>query len=234
MPISISTILAPVKDLLFISDCFHCGLPLRDGEERICTACWDTLTPVRPGDHTLAVLQHRFSESGTIAAVDALCYFEKGKLLQDLAHGLKYQEMTSFGYALGRRLGDLVKHRPVDLIVPVPLNKRKERERGYNQSDWIAKGIADVTGVPLRTDIVLRHRYTVTQTHLNAQERKANIAEAFGIPRPAAVSGRSLLIVDDIITTGSTIQEVAAVLSHAGASTIYVAAAGLARLDDDL
>jgi ComF family protein len=233
MPLSLSTIFAPIRDVLFISDCFHCGLPLRDGEQRICRACWDTLTPVRPGDHTLTILLQRFSASGMIDGIDALCYFEKGKLLQNLAHGLKYQEMTSYGYDLGRRMGDMVRHRRVDVIVPVPLNKRKERERGYNQSDWIARGISDVTGVPLRTDTVVRQRYTVTQTHLNAQQRKENIADAFGIPRPAEVNGRSILIVDDIITTGSTIQEVASVLRNAGASSVYVAAAGLAKLGED-
>ncbi len=233
MPISLQTILTPLRDMLFVSDCFHCGASLRDGEQRICSACWNSVTPVRSGDHTLSVLQQRFSGSGTIDGLDAICYFEKGKLLQSIAHALKYQEVTSLGYALGCRLGEIVRYRTVDLIIPVPLNKRKERERGYNQSDWIGKGIADVTGWALRADIVRRRRYTVTQTHLNAQERLENIADAFEIVHPSSVTGRSVLIVDDIITTGATIQEVAAILRNAGASTVYVAAAGLAKLGED-
>lgn len=233
MPISLQSILTPLRDVLFTPECFHCGVPLRDGEERVCAGCWNSLTPVRPGDHTLTVLQQRFSASGVIDGLDALWYFEKGKLLQSIAHALKYQEVTSLGYALGCRLGNAVKYRPIDLIVPVPLNKRKERERGYNQSDWIGRGIADVTGWSLRSDIVRRRRYTVTQTHLNARERMENIADAFEAVDASSVKGLSVIIVDDIITTGATIQEVAAVLRSAGASAVFVAAAGLAKLRED-
>ncbi|NUN69599.1 MAG: ComF family protein [Bacteroidetes bacterium] len=233
MPNILHSILTPFRDLLFVADCLHCGTPLRDGDRRVCRQCWDSLTPVRGGDHTLEVLRARFAAGGAIDGLEALCYFEKGGLLQSLAHALKYGEVTALGYELGYRLGAIVPPGSTDLIIPVPLNKRKERERGYNQSDWIGKGLSERTGIPFRTDIVRRRRYTVTQTHLNAQERKKNIADAFEVVLPQAVQHASCIIVDDIITTGSTIQELAAVLKQAGAARIVAAAAGLARLGED-
>lgn len=229
---TLSAFVEPLFDHLFVLECFHCGARLTNGEQRICSACWNTLTPVRPGDHTLSVLQQRFAEGGSVDGIHALCYFEKRGLLQTLAHGLKYQETTAFGFELGRRLAQNLPLPPSDAIVPVPLNRKKLRERGYNQSDWLAKGIASVTGMPVWTDAVTRVKYTVTQTHLNAEERKVNIAQAFIVPKPAVVEGRTVLLVDDIITTGSTIQEVAGVLRMAGAASVHVAAAGLAKLGE--
>jgi ComF family protein len=216
-----SVMLQPLRDFLFITDCFHCGEQLRDGERRICRRCWDSVTPVRETDHTFSVLTQRFAAGGVIDGVTAFCYFEKGKLLQTLAHSLKYEEFTSFGYELGVKLAGTLPRRSFDAIIPIPLNKRKERERGYNQSDWIGKGISSVTGIPLLPKVIRRVKYTVTQTHLTADQRKENIAEAFQASDAGWIKDKSVLLVDDIITTGSTIQE-----------AIHVGAAGLALLGE--
>lgn len=228
----IAHITAPMKDFLFVTECFHCGNRLQNGEERICARCWSSVTPVMSGDHTLMVLQQRFADGGVIDDVASLYYFEKGKLLQSLAHSLKYEEVTAFGFELGVRLAQKLEGRKIDGIIPVPLNKRKERERGYNQSDWIGKGISSVTGIPVWSKAVRRVKYTVTQTHLNADQRKENIAEAFEVVETETVKDASVMIVDDIITTGSTIQEAAKVLRSAGAAHIIVGSAGLAKLGE--
>jgi len=191
------------------------------------------LSLVGNNDHTFKVLQRRFLEGGVIDDFVALYYFEKGKLLQSLAHSLKYEEVTAFGFELGVKIADKLKKRNIDAIVPVPLNKRKERERGYNQSDWIGNGISSETGVPVMSQAVRRVKYTVTQTHLNAEQRKANIAEAFVVTDGGLVKGKTILLVDDIITTGSTIQEVAKVLKASNTEKIIVASAGLAKLGMD-
>jgi len=225
-----SIMLQPLRDFLFATDCFHCGERLCDGERRICNRCWDSVTPVHETDHTFSVLQQRFAAGGVIDGVSALCYFEKGKLLQTLAHSLKYEELPSFGYELGVKLAGALPRRTFDAIIPIPLNKRKERERGYNQSDWIGKGISSVTGIPLLPQVIRRAKYTVTQTHLTADQRKENIAEAFRVSDTGWMRDKAVLLVDDIITTGSTIQEAATVLKSAGAGSIHVGAAGLALL----
>ncbi len=221
----------PFKDFLFRSYCFHCDSPLSEGEQRICQRCWNSLSVVKEPDHTFHVLTKRFSDAGVIDGLAALYYFEKSGLLQSLAHSLKYEEVTSFGVELGRKLSVKLTGLPVDVIIPVPLNRRKERERGYNQSDFLAQGLSEELHIPAYRDAVLRVKYTVTQTHLNADQRKANIAEAFAVVKPELINGKSIAIVDDVITTGSTIQELAKVLKDAGAAKIIAASAGLAKLE---
>ncbi len=231
--ISFKTLAAPFQDFLFVVTCYHCGERLRDGERRICNRCWESVTPVRAEDYTFRVLMDRFREGGVVDDAVALCYFEKGKLLQQLAHSLKYQRITEFGRELGWRLAEKVPHRKFDAIIPVPLNRRKERERGYNQSDAIAEGMSPLLGVPVRSAAVQRVKYTGTQTKLSVEERKTNIAEAFALRFPEQVKGGDMLLVDDIITTGATVQEIAAVLKAAGARSVTAAAAGLAKLGED-
>ncbi len=177
----------------------------------------------------------RFAETGYISDLISLYYFEKGKVLQSVMHSLKYEEVTSFGFELGRKLGETVKQKnfSVHAVIPVPLNKQKLRERGYNQSEYIANGVSSVLNIPVLTKTVQRIKYTVTQTHLNAQERKENVANAFSIARPELVKEKTILIVDDVITTGSTIQEIAKVLKESGAQNIIAGSAGLAKLGED-
>jgi len=230
-------VINPVKDFFFLTACFHCGEQLKDGESRICLNCWQSLTPVQKEDFTYQVMVKRFSEEGIIDEFIPLYYFEKGKALQSLAHSLKYQEITSIGKELGCKIGMKLKEKSaaVDAIIPVPLNKRKERERGYNQSEFIASGISSVVVKPALLNVVKRTKYTATQTHLNAEERKQNVSAAFSVNAKFAhaMAGKAIVIVDDIITTGSTIHEVGRVLKENGARKIIAASAGLAKLGED-
>ena len=230
---SYSSFLQPLQDFLFVTECLHCGARLNNDERRVCNDCWDSLSKVSENDYTYRIVVERFREGKVIDDFVTLFYFEKGKLLQTLAHSLKYDEGTAFGFELGVRLGKTISDKTINCIIPVPLNKRKERERGYNQSDWIAKGIASVINVPVLPNAVCRTRYTVTQTHLNAEERKKNIADAFEITNADAIREKNILLVDDIVTTGSTIQEISRVLKKAGAKHITAGSAGLAKLGED-
>lgn len=228
-----SSIIQPFRDFLFVTECLHCGVHLHDDEQRVCVRCWNALTIVSENDYTYNVLTERFRDGGVIDDFETLFYFEKGKLLQTVAHSLKYEEVMAFGFELGIRLGKKVSDRMIDAIIPVPLNKRKERERGYNQSDVIAAGISSVLNIPVLSRIVRRTKYTVTQTHLNAEERKKNIADAFEVINAERIREKKILLVDDIITTGSTIQEIARVLKKNGAGQITAGSIGLARLGED-
>ncbi len=231
--LSFSSILQPLHDFLFVTECLHCGERLNNDEQRVCNNCWNSLSKVSENDYTYKILIERFREGKVIDDFVTLFYFEKGKLLQTLAHSLKYDEGTTFGFELGVRLGKKIADKTIDCIIPVPLNKRKERERGYNQSVWIANGISSIITVPVLPDIVRRSRYTETQTHLNAEERKKNIADAFEINEADVIRGKNILLVDDIVTTGSTIQEIARVLKVAKATRVIAGSAGLAKLGED-
>lgn len=233
-----ASILNPIKDFFFLTTCFHCGNRLSDGESRVCAQCWSSLTPVRSNDFTFQVMIERFGESGIIDDFIPLYYFEKGKVLQSLAHSLKYEEITSFGKELGVKIGQRLQEQRVvaDAVIPVPLNKQKKRERGYNQSDYIARGISQKMRLAVLPSAVRRVKYTSTQTKLNAEERKENIADAFVVDERyrESIDGKIIIVTDDIITTGSTIQEIGKVLKNAGAKKIIAASAGLAKLGEDL
>jgi len=227
-------IFQPLKDFVFITTCFHCEKNLSDNEDRICQECWNSLTKVQDHDRTMAVLRQRLLEFGYIVDCISLFYFEHGNMLQSLAHSLKYQEMTSFGFGAGKKLGKRIKEKniAVDCIIPVPLNKQKQRERGYNQSNYIAKGTGTILNVPWYDDCIRRARYTTTQTKLSAEQRQRNVHNAFVVTNSSRIQDKTIILVDDVITTGSTIIETARVLMEAGAKKVFAGSIGLAKLDD--
>jgi ComF family protein len=179
-------------------------------------------------------MQKRLTESSRISKLMSLYHFEKDGTLQSIIHQLKYEGMTKLGVELGRKLGqklltELI-NSPVDGIVPVPLHPTKLRERSYNQSEFIARGVREVTGLPVYTSLLKRHKYTSSQTQLNAPERKENVGDAFSLNKRylLSVEGKTFLIVDDVITTGATSEACAEVLLKSGASKAIACSVALA------
>ena len=160
--------------------------------------------------------------------------FEKEGALQGIVHALKYDGMTSMGSVLGEEIGySLLKSESFpkpDLLIPIPLHHLKRRERGYNQSEYLCRGISRVTGVPVRSSIVRRVRYTTSQTKLNLEERRCNMDGAFRVVprRIPEVDGKIILIVDDVITTGATINACGNALLAAGCRKVIAASAAVA------
>lgn len=142
--------------------------------------------------------------------------------LREAIHRLKYKNDLGLGEALSMNLIELFNHLkwPVNLIVPVPLGLKRQQERGYNQSGLLARPIALSAGIPFRTNALLRARETATQVGLSAHERKENVRGAF-IAKPEIVMGKIILVVDDVTTTGSTIEACADALISAGADQVY-------------
>lgn len=236
---NLSNCIVPLKDFFFPPICFSCQQRLRDTESRVCTACWQKIRRVNRDDYTVRILRDRFSEEGSIDEFYSCYYFEEQGVFQKLVHSLKYDAITFFGEELGRRIGALLKQeadvQTIHIILPVPLHRLKLRERGYNQSDYLCRGISAELGRPTELSLIQRCKNTVTQTHLNAEERRKNVGNAFEIhsARHAFVEGKTLLVVDDVITTGSTIQAMARVLKDAGAAKVVAASAALAMLGKD-
>lgn len=145
--------------------------------------------------------------------------------MQRLIHLLKYDGKQRFGYYLGRLLATQLTKKELhqfDYIIPVPIHKRKKRERGYNQVDAIAEGISDCLQIPSITDIVVRTRYTKAQAKLTRLERMENVSEAFAInPKsPTQLENKHILLVDDLITTGATILQLNKLLNKNGVSSV--------------
>ncbi|MBI4810491.1 MAG: ComF family protein [Ignavibacteriales bacterium] len=180
-------------------------------------------------------LKSKFDAESIVKDILSCYLFEKEGKLQEVIHLLKYRGVKSVGIMLGEDIGRKISVNNLfagaDYLIPVPLHKLKQRERGYNQSEFICKGISKITDIPINTTVVNRTKYTQSQTQLNLVERKENVGDAFKINEKVRhlVQGKTFLIVDDVITTGATINSCAKELLAAGASSILVASAALAQ-----
>jgi ComF family protein len=159
----------------------------------------------------------------------ALWVFDKGGTLQAVQHAFKYGNRPRYGVALGRLVGSAVEEEaaPPDGIVPVPLHRTRELERGYNQARMLARGVAETLDRPLRDDLLTRPHPTRSQTNLSREERWKNVRDAFAAD--AACAGGHWLLVDDVLTTGSTAVAAALTLTDAGADAVSLATLALAR-----
>ena len=226
---------APLFDFIYPPTCLTCRLDLSDGWERVCTECWNSFRRVTPGDEAWLEREMRFSHEGIISDFLSCYLFEKEGTFQHVMHLIKYGGMKSLAVRLGRNIGEqIAQHqqlRDADLIIPVPLHRLKQRERGYNQSEYLCRGIRDVTRIPLHPKLILRKRYTQSQTTLHIDERQANVGNAFdvGSKDRAKLKGKSIILVDDVITTGATIQACARELLRHGAREVFAASAALAK-----
>jgi len=140
----------------------------------------------------------------------AFLFFEKEHPIQDLVHKMKYADQPLIGYYLAREAAKEWLYADffegIDVIVPVPLHKNRLRSRGYNQSEYIARGLSEITGIPMDTTHVTREKDTPKQALQTGEGRKTNVANAFAVNHPEQMYRKHILLVDDLITTGETIR----------------------------
>ena len=237
----------PLVEFIYPPACFVCESLMEHSDSRVCPACWSTIRPVTADDPLYREMQRRLTEglfapdgvhrpvsAGYISRLFSLYYFEKEGTLQSMIHQLKYDGMSSLGVVLGKKLGEKLSARvdssSIDAIIPVPLHTTKFRERGYNQSEYIARGIRKVTDIPVYTSLLRRHKYTSSQTQLTAAERMANVGDAFSLNNrgPVTPEGKTFILVDDVITTGATIEACARVLMQGGARSVLAGSVAIA------
>jgi len=167
------------------------------------------------------------SSEKQVEHASSFLYYTKESPYHQLLIRLKYKGETQIGIELGQWFGAaLIKaplYQTIDAIVPVPLHPKKERKRGYNQSELFAQGIALSTGWALETEVLKRNRHTATQTKLNREERRQNVAGAFALCNPERIAGKHILLVDDVLTTGATLHTCAAELLKAPGCMVWVA-----------
>jgi ComF family protein len=226
-------LISPVLDFLYPPTCLVCNKLMPDGHQKICANCWNAIPRVT---HDLPLYQQtreKLLGQGNIADLVSCFIFEKEGPFQHIAHALKYREYKSVGVELGMRLAEVVREwgMEFDVLIPVPLHRIKRRERGYNQSEFIALGIASLLHKPVIPNAVRRTRDTQTQTKLNIEERRRNMEFAFDlIPSSSQILSKKIcLLVDDIITTGATTNACAQAILSAGATKIIAASTALAE-----
>ncbi|HIN03163.1 MAG TPA: ComF family protein [Candidatus Marinimicrobia bacterium] len=214
--------------LFFPNQCLVCKGGDFHSSDPICPDCLQQMNP-----HPI---ENRVKELTVNNGIDmALAGWDFGDELRTAVHSLKYEERARIGSFLGKVLGERLHLKTIqelDYLIPVPLHPVKFRDRGFNQAEWIAIGVGKATQKPVQTGLMKRMKYTISQTTLNREERLNNMKQAFRITKD--VTDKKIGIVDDVLTTGSTISSMASVLKDAGARTIVAltVATPLEKTDD--
>ena len=202
--------------------CPGCNKKLLSNEEPVCKECLDSIL-IADEDRLRVEYDKDFGPNGIIKGYYSKFVFEADKTLQQIIHALKYNQKFKLGEFLGMILAEGIKTRDwqLDAIIPVPIHRLKKAERGYNQSDYIAKGLSSSLHIPYFRNTVKRTRYTESQTGLNMNDRALNVANAFKVKNQNKIKGKNILIVDDVCTTGATLKACGKVLREVGANSVY-------------
>ena len=216
-----------ILSLIYPDLCAGCGEMLVSGEKYICTACKFQLPET--GFHHIIdnpVEKHLWGRVDYVRAA-SLFYFNKGSMVQNIMHRLKYANRPEIGQSLGMYYGQQLKDIPgfggLDYIVPVPLFPKKQHKRGYNQSAEFGKGLGKAMEIPLLKDGLVRHKPTSTQTKKSRSDRWENVEGVFELGSNGNMNSKSVLLIDDVITTGATLEACATVLKQKAGCSISVA-----------
>ncbi|MCF7824770.1 MAG: ComF family protein [Candidatus Marinimicrobia bacterium] len=214
---AIRPIIHGILDLIYPPLCLVCEKKLTDQEDQICFSCLN-------GFQLIGKEHDKFSIPGKVFIEKAWALFVFDSAFQGLIHHLKYSRRRKPVLAVLKHFQSeimgQIKHTHYDWIVSIPLHPRKMRERGYNQVDGMNAWLCEQLGTAQGNHLVRRLKYTESQTKLNAEERQLNVAMAFGVVNESEISGRQFLLVDDVLTTGATANELAEVLINSGAQQV--------------
>jgi ComF family protein len=219
-------------DLFFPRLCKGCGVHLFENEQEICKKCLRSLP--RTGFELIDdnPAEKIFWGRVNIEKAVSVYYYRKGELLQQLLHKLKYRGHPLIGEELGKTTGNILRQtgcfNNIDALIPVPLHPKKQRIRGYNQSKHIAYGISLVSDIPLLTGNLVRTVHTSSQTTKNRFERWENVSNIFSVLYPEKLNNKHILLIDDVVTTGATLESCARALQKSCDLKISIATIGFA------
>lgn len=210
--------LTRVSDLIAPRLCVVCGRRLAPAERSLCSVCMlhlpRTTWQFTPDDNQMVQL---FWHLTPIRQAAALLYYEPHSEMARIIYELKYHDRPDVGEDMGRLMANEMQYGRffdgIDLLLPVPISRKRRRQRGYNQSEALALGISQVTGLPVVTHALMRKHFRQSQTHLSAFERQENVADMFRLVDDSQLRNRHVLLIDDICTTGATLRACADVLS---------------------
>jgi ComF family protein len=218
-------------NLIFPVHCAACGEILIKNERIICSGCI----------YHLPRTDFHLSQDNPVARIfwgririenaTAYYFFNKGSRFRRLIHELKYLGKQDIGIELGRAFGyDLLKSgfRDIDMVVPVPLHQKKLKKRGFNQSECIARGIAEAMTRPINSSSVIRAADTSTQTRKSRYDRWLNVEGVFRVTEKDLLAGKHILLVDDVLTTGATMEACAAAILEVEGTKVSIAALAVA------
>lgn len=222
--------LSPFEHLLYLffpRICAACHHSLFTNEEVVCTSCQYHLPKTNTHQIPDNIIEQTFWGRADIKAAAAFLYFKKKGKVQKLIHQLKYKNREEIGIWLGKHYGQyLCKQTPyadADMIVPVPLHPAKQRRRGYNQSEVFALGLSEKMGIPVVKDALARQSDNKSQTGFSRYLRWQNTQDIFCLNKYDQLRHKHILLVDDVITTGATLEACAKLLNDAEVASVCIA-----------
>lgn len=220
-------------DLIYPRNCYLCGNELMGKEQSICRKCEYELPQTNFDVIENNPIEQLFWGRLKAEKATSIFFYRKGESLQKILKGMKYLSKTDLCVDMGRIIGRRLKYsnfiNDIDCIVPVPLHPNKRRKREYNQSELLCNGIAEVTNIKVDSQWIHRVVDTSTQTRKGRFERYTNVENVFFIREKDKWNGKSILLIDDVITTGSTMEALGNSILESGSDTkLYVASLGYA------
>jgi len=199
-----------VMQLFYPHVCKGCGSDILEDENLLCLHCINTLPHTNFAVHANNPVEKIFWGRLPLASAMSEFYFAKGTVIQHLVHEFKYKGNKDVGMYLGAMMGSSFMSNNrisnIDALVPLPLYADKEHKRGFNQSAILCNGISEVMNIPVITGNVIRKRFTNTQTKKHRAERWENVQGSFEIKNSSQLNGKHILLVDDVVTTGATLE----------------------------
>ncbi len=227
-------LLGDVWNFFFPRYCAVCGKRLLRGESYLCLNCLCSLPRTR-----LHLLPENEIEKGLwgkfpVERASAFLFYAKGGKVRDLLFELKYFGNPDIGKFLGRCMAEEITPSGffdgIDYIIPVPLHRKKLKMRGYNQSEMLAEGLSEIIHIPVCKDVLVRTQYTDTQTHKSSFGRWESVRDVFGYLPAVDLTGKHILLVDDVLTTGATLVACADALN--GVKDLRISVLALAWASD--
>ena len=228
-------ILSDIRDFLFPRFCKVCGKKLVPSEQHLCINCLRMVPRTHFEDNPFNPMMQKFMGDIVIRRASAWFFYEKGHAYARLIHHTKYFDHPDVGRYLGRCAATSMKESGffdgIDGIISVPLSRRRGQKRGYNQCDYIAQGISEIAGIPVMNGYLVRTHDNPTQTHRGKADRQTNVQNIFAVKNPEVLKSLTLLLIDDVVTTGATLRSCAATL-EASVPDINIVAFTLAYAND--
>ncbi len=233
-----------ISDFLFPEICDICKERLSDSENSICNKCWESIKSPATNECPYCFVINpepkcnclEFKQSGFDGIYSGWLYTQK---LRHIIHSIKYRGKQKLGIEAGKRLAQKIKENimkeKIDIVVCVPTHHTRKRERGYNQTEYIARGFCKETGMVLNTKILKRIHGRKSQTKYTRKERRANIRNAFAVNKKELNKHNieNILVIDDVTTTGVTLEECAKTLKKAGVGKVFAVTVGRVIFEND-